>query len=121
MDHPAEAEANYKRAIALRADYWDAPAIRRLGNFYDRQNRPKDAIAQYQRVIELTPDNPAVYSNLGAENIGMDDAAAEAALKKSIQLAPNYECVFESRLAVPRRESAGAIINEALKQGLGAE
>ena len=89
MDHPAEAEANYKRAIALRADYWDGYTA--LGNFYDRQNRPKDAIAQYRRVIELTPDNPAVYSNLGAENIGMDDAAAEAALKKSIQLAPNYE------------------------------
>jgi tetratricopeptide (TPR) repeat protein len=89
MDHPGEAEANYKRAIALRPDYWDGYTA--LGNFYDRQNRPKDAIAQYRRVIELTPDNPEIYSNLGAENVGIDDSAAEAALKRSIQLGPNYE------------------------------
>ena len=92
MDHNADAEANYKRAIALRPDYWDGYTA--LGNFYDRQNRPQDAIAQYRRVIELTPDNAEAYSNLGAEYIGINDsqshAAAEAALRKSIQLAPNY-------------------------------
>ncbi len=91
--HAAEAEANYKRAIALRPDYWDGYTA--LGNFYDRQNRLPDAIAQYRRVIELTPDNPVAYSNLGAEYMSLNDsqsnAAAEAAFRKSIQLAPNYE------------------------------
>jgi eukaryotic-like serine/threonine-protein kinase len=89
LDHTAEAEANFKRAIALRPDYWDGYTA--LGDFYDRRNRTKEAIAQFQHVIELTPDNPEAYSNLGAEYIGSDDAAAEAALKKSVQLAPNYE------------------------------
>jgi serine/threonine-protein kinase len=89
LDHPAEAEADFKRAIALRPDYWDGYTA--LGDFYDRHARTKDAIAQFQHVIELTPDNPEAYSNLGAEYIGADDAAAEAALKKSIELAPNYE------------------------------
>ena len=92
MGHFAEAEASYKRSIALRPDYWDGYTA--LGNFYDRQNRPQDAIAQYRRVIELTPDNAEAYSNLGAEYIGLNDsqshAAAEAAFKKSIQLAPTY-------------------------------
>jgi serine/threonine protein kinase/tetratricopeptide (TPR) repeat protein len=92
MDHNADAEANYKRAIALRPDYWDGYTA--LGNFYDRQNRPQEAIAEYRRVIELTPDNAEAYSNLGAEYMGINDsqshAAAEAALRKSIQLAPNY-------------------------------
>jgi serine/threonine protein kinase/tetratricopeptide (TPR) repeat protein len=91
--HAAEAEASYKRAIALRPDYWEGYTA--LGNFYDRQNRVQDAIAQYRRVIELTPDNPVAYSNLGAEYMSLNDsqsnAAAEAAFRKSIQLAPNYE------------------------------
>jgi serine/threonine protein kinase/tetratricopeptide (TPR) repeat protein len=88
----AEAEANYKRAIALRPDYWDAYIG--LGNFYDRQRRIQESIAQYRRVVELTPDNTEGYSNLGVEymelNDPQSDAAAEAALQKSIQLAPNY-------------------------------
>jgi serine/threonine protein kinase/tetratricopeptide (TPR) repeat protein len=89
LEHPAEAEANFKRAIALRPDYWDGYTA--LADFYDRHNRTKEAIAQYRHVLELTPDNPEAYSNLGAEYIGTDDAAAEAALNKSVQLAPNYE------------------------------
>jgi eukaryotic-like serine/threonine-protein kinase len=93
MSHLDEAEANYKRAIALRPDYWGGYAA--LANFYDRQNRMQDAIAQQKRVIQLTPDNPVGYANLGAEYMTFDDAqstaAAEAAFKKSIQLAPNYQ------------------------------
>jgi eukaryotic-like serine/threonine-protein kinase len=88
----AEAEANYKRAIALRPDYWDGYIA--LGNFYDRQKRLQESLAQYRRVVELTPDNTEGYSNLGAEYMELKDpeydAAAEAALKKSIELAPNY-------------------------------
>lgn len=93
LGHLAEAEADFKRSIALRPDYWDGYTA--LGNFYDRQNRVQDAIAQYRRVIELTPDNPAAYSNLGAEYMSLNNsesnAQAEAALRKSIQLAPTYE------------------------------
>jgi serine/threonine-protein kinase len=93
LGHVADAEADFKRSIALRPDYWDGYTA--LGNFYDRQNRVQDAIAQYRRVIELTPDNPAAYSNLGAEymslNNSQSNAQAEAALRKSIQLAPTYE------------------------------
>jgi serine/threonine protein kinase/tetratricopeptide (TPR) repeat protein len=93
MSHLAEAEANYKRAIALRPDYWGGYAS--LANFYDRQNRMQDALAQQRRVIQLTPDNPVAYANLGAEYMAVDDAqsriSAEAAFKKSIQLAPNYQ------------------------------
>jgi serine/threonine protein kinase/tetratricopeptide (TPR) repeat protein len=92
LSHAAEAETSYKRAIALRPDYWDGYTA--LGGFYDRQNRVQDAIAQYRHVIELTPDNAEGYSNLGAEYMVLNDpqsnAMAEAAFKKSIQLAPNY-------------------------------
>jgi serine/threonine-protein kinase len=93
MGRIPDAEANYQRAIALRPDYWEGYLA--LGEFYSRQKRARDSIAQYRRVIELTPDNPEVYSDLGVEYMELKEsgssAAAEAALQKSIQLAPNYQ------------------------------
>src|SRR5215470_13536458 len=92
MGRSTDAEANLKHAIALRPDYWDG--YRALAEFYDRQKRGQDAILQYRRIIELTPDNPEAYSDLGVQYMQLADAessvAAEAALRKSIQLAPNY-------------------------------
>ena len=93
MGHIPDAEANYKRAIALRPDYWEGYSA--LGEFYARQKRVPDSIAQYRRVIELTPDNPEAYSDLGVEYMELKTsqsyAAAEAAFQKSIQFAPNYQ------------------------------
>ena len=93
MGRIPDAEANYQRAIALRPDYWEGYLA--LGEFYSRQKRARDSIAQYRRVIELTPDNPEAYSDLGVEYMELKEsgssAAAEAALQKSIQLAPNYQ------------------------------
>jgi len=93
MGRTADAESNLKNAIALRSDYWDGH--RALAEFYDRQKRGQDAILQYRRIIELTPDNPEAYSDLGVQYLQLGDsqslAAAEAAFQKSIQLAPNYQ------------------------------
>lgn len=89
----ADAEANLKRAIALRPDYWEGYS--ELGYFYRRQRRAQDSIAQFQEVIKLTPDNASAYNDLGVEYMELSDsqsdAAAEAALQKSLQLAPNYQ------------------------------
>ncbi len=88
----ADAEREYRKAIALRPDYWDG--YNSLGNFFDRQGKYEDAIKQYQRAVELTPDNATAYSNLAAGYIDSGDKTkfpqAEAALKKSIELAPSY-------------------------------
>ena len=89
----ADAEANLKRAIALRPDYWEGYS--QLGYFYRRRKRAQDSIAQFQEVIKLTPDNASAYNDLGVEYMELSDskseAAAEAALQKSLQLAPNYQ------------------------------
>ncbi|MGH9745130.1 MAG: protein kinase domain-containing protein [Candidatus Acidiferrales bacterium] len=84
-----EAEENYKRSAALRPDYWSG--YNELGWFYYRQSRYADALAQFQHVLELTPDNATAYSNLGAVESDLGkNTEAEAALKKSIELAPSY-------------------------------
>jgi Serine/threonine protein kinase len=93
MGRTTDAESNLKNAIDLRLGYWDGH--RALAEFYDRQKRGQDAILQYRRIIELTPDNPEAYSDLGVQYLQLGDsqslAAAEAAFRKSIQLAPNYQ------------------------------
>jgi len=92
MGRVQDAEESYKKAIALKPDYWDG--YNSLANFYDRQSRYAEAVNQYRRVIELTPDNPAAYNNLGTEYQSMDDPGsakqAEDAFKKSLTLSPTY-------------------------------
>jgi eukaryotic-like serine/threonine-protein kinase len=88
----ADAEVAYKKGVALRPDNWDG--YNTLGNFYDSQRRYPEAIAQYEHAAQLTPDNAVVYTNLAAAYLDRGDATdlplAEAALKKSIVLGPNY-------------------------------
>ncbi len=88
----ADAEAAYKKATALRPDYWDG--YNSLALFYDRQRRFDEAIGQLTHAIDLTPDNAQAYFNLGAVYLDMEDPKkipeAEAALKKSLELNPSY-------------------------------
>jgi serine/threonine-protein kinase len=92
MGRIAEAEATLQKAAALHPDDWDGYDA--LGTFYDRHQKYAEAISKYQKAIELTPDNAQVYSNLAATYLdrgtGNDEALAEAALRKSIQLSPSY-------------------------------
>jgi tetratricopeptide (TPR) repeat protein len=92
MGRLGEAETALKKAITLRPDYWDG--YNSLGSYYDKHDRYAEAVAQYQKVIELTPDNAQAYSNMAAAYLDMGDAKvlpqAEAALKKSLELAPSY-------------------------------
>jgi len=87
-----EAEAAYQRAAALRPDDWKG--YNALGIFYGVSGRSKEAIPQFQRALRLTPDNAAVYGNLANAYMDLGDeaseAAAEAALKRSIAINPTY-------------------------------
>ena len=88
----ADAEAAYKKAIALRPDYWDG--YNSLGLFYDRQGKYDDAVKEFDEAIKLTPDNAQAYSNVGKTYVDEGDfkkfPAAESALQKSIALSPTY-------------------------------
>ncbi len=92
MGRIPDAQEAFKRAADLRPDYWDG--YNSLGNFYDRQRKYDQAIAEYHHAEELAPDNPVIDINLAATYIDRgnppDLPAAEAALKKSIALSPTY-------------------------------
>jgi tetratricopeptide (TPR) repeat protein len=87
-----DAEAAFKKAIALRPDSWIG--YNAFAAFLDSHQRYQEAIAQYGHAIELTPDNAALYLNLGGVYIDIGDskalAEAEPLLRKSLALEPSY-------------------------------
>jgi len=82
------AEAQYKRAIALQPNFWGG--YNKLGALYFTQGRYQDAIPQFQKVAQLVPDNERGYVNLGAmyQRLGRHEDAVRV-LKQSIQRAPS--------------------------------
>jgi tetratricopeptide (TPR) repeat protein/TolB-like protein len=88
----ADAEATYQRAIALRSNDWDA--YNNYGQFCHGQGKYAQAIVQYQKALQLTPDNAQVLGNLGAAYIDAGDPKqfpmAEESLKRAIKVAPSY-------------------------------
>lgn len=84
------AEATYKKAIAVRPDYWGGYSW--LGVFYFNQSRYGDAVTQFQKVVELAPNNYRGYSNLGAmySQEGKYEESLQP-LNKSIEIRPNLE------------------------------
>ncbi len=92
-----EAEDTFRRATALRADYWDG--YTKLGLFYFRQRRYPEAAQALERVVQLTPDNAEGYSNLGVVYRRMRKVPeAVAAFEKALKLSPTYR--FYSNLGV---------------------
>ncbi len=89
----ADAEATYQRAIALRSNDWDA--YNNYAQFLNVQGRSTEAITQFKKALQLTPDNAQVLANLGASYIDTGDpkllATAEQSLQRSIAIAPTYE------------------------------
>ncbi len=83
----AAAESAYRRAVALRPNYW-AP-YSWLGVFYFGQSRYHDAAVAFQKATELAPENYLGYVNLGGAYVleGRYADAMEAA-KRSIALRP---------------------------------
>ena len=88
----ADAEASFRKAIALRPDFWEG--YNQFGNFLEDHDRHDEAIAEFKRAIQLTPDNASLYLNLASVYIDKGEPKffpdAEQALRKSIAIDPSY-------------------------------
>jgi tetratricopeptide (TPR) repeat protein len=84
----AEAEAAYRRAIALAPDY--AQAHNNLGNALKALDRLDEAAAAFRRAIALQANYPEAYSNLGVALMGLGRLEeAEVAYRHAIALRPD--------------------------------
>jgi protein O-GlcNAc transferase len=60
---PAEAMAQYDRALKLKTDFFEALFNR--GNLLLEMSRTQDALADFDRVVAFRPDVPGVWNNRG--------------------------------------------------------
>lgn len=84
----AAAEATYKRAAALRPQYWATHVW--LGTFYRGQARYPEAVSQYELAVALTPDNARAWYVLGGlyGSVGRHEDGVRAC-RTSVAIAPS--------------------------------
>ena len=112
-----KAEAALKELIAAHPASWSA--WRELGLFYRRQGQYPKAIDAQQHVIGLTPDSAGAYSNLGRTLTEAEQLdRAEVALKRAVDLGPNYAIwsnLGDLYLRQERFDEAGTAYQKALE------
>ncbi|SDS58587.1 DUF5107 domain-containing protein [Microlunatus soli] len=102
----------------------DDPTARGLfGHWLYAQDRHRDAVRQWRRAVELDPERPVIWRNLGlaAVNVDHDLATARAYYLRALELAPmdarlwhEYDRLAE--LAGDTAEQRLAILSEHLQQ-----
>lgn len=65
------AEAQFKKAIDLRPDFYEA--YNNLGLAISDQGRREEAVAAFKKAVELSPEAPEAYNNLGCLYKGKKD------------------------------------------------
>src|SRR3974390_298387 len=98
---------NIPQAIALFSEALDdktltndrrATTLNDRGVAYARNQQPKEALEDFNRAIQLFPENAAVYNNRG--NLLLALGAAREAIKdfdRALVLAPGYAAAYSNR------------------------
>ena len=86
-----EAERELKKAETLQPDHW--PVHDALFDFYrihdDQPDRFERAVKSAMRLVELNPDGPAAWNNLGIAYVSLEQYdAAKAAWDRALELEP---------------------------------
>lgn len=83
------AEQAYKQALAAGCDAFELHL--NLGALLAAQRRHEEALAHYARAMQQDDRSAALWSNLGALHLGLQqDADARTCLEKALQLAPGH-------------------------------
>ena len=90
LDEPVRAEAMLRRAIELDQGFWGGYAD--LGDFLYLRGRYEEALAQFNKVHELTPSNGLALVSIGATQYMIGDtAAAEVVWRQAVAEFPGSE------------------------------
>lgn len=84
-----EAAAAYAQALPLAKDKNIPVVLSRLADAYSKAKDYDQAIATYQKALQLTPDDAALHNNLGSVYAGQNKLPqAQAEFEKAAQLDP---------------------------------
>jgi len=118
-----EVEQLYKKAVALRPDYW--VTHRWLGGFYTTIGRYSDGVRELATAVKLAPDTATPYFQLGGAYIWMGDyESAIAALQHGIAIRPDprqFSNLGSAYLALARYPEAIANFERAAQMAKPAE
>jgi tetratricopeptide (TPR) repeat protein len=130
-DNPAQALAEYDRALALKADFAAAHSAR--GSLYYQMGNAEAALADLEAAAALRPDDAVSLDRLGQTYLALDRAAdAVGALRKAASLAPEDSKTMlhlaraladagqaaESKAAMDRFRQLGPWVNKPVPGGL---
>ena len=88
LGHSQAAEQAFQRAIALNPNRPDSHY--NLGNLYNDNDQPEQAVAAYRASLALEANGPLVWHNLGIALRELDQLdAADQAMRTSVQLDPS--------------------------------
>ncbi len=89
LGRPAEALAQYDRAVKQKPDLFEA--LYNRGNLHLESLRLADALADFDRTLLVRPDVPAVWNNRGSALRGLHrHADALVSYERAVALAPNH-------------------------------
>ncbi|HEX8285862.1 MAG TPA: tetratricopeptide repeat protein [Pyrinomonadaceae bacterium] len=112
---PARAEAAFRRAVELDADFM--PAYTALAEIYFGTQQPDRAIDQYKKITERRPDDFVAFRNIGLIEAGRNnlDAAAEY-YRRVLSIRPD-EPVAANNLAALYGDHGRGNAEEAMRLG----
>jgi len=89
---PERSEKYYRKAIESRQnvlDKNDVSIFNRLGIALRKQGKPKDAVAEYKRALQLSPEDGGLYYNIAMAYLeGKEYKLAESAIRKALEKSP---------------------------------
>jgi len=130
-DNPAEALAEFDRALALKSDFAAAHSAR--GSLYYQMGKPEAALADLEAAASLRPDDAVSLDRLGQTYLSLDRAGdAARVLRKAAALTPDDSKTqlhlaraladageaAESKAAMERFRQLGPVVNKAVPGGL---
>jgi Tfp pilus assembly protein PilF len=92
MGSTGAAERNWRRALQIWPSNREAQfnLARFMGNQYLRQGRYREAVAEFEKMLRIDPDDPAIWYNLGAIHAHRlnDPRRAEEYFRRCLQIDP---------------------------------
>ncbi|AFY74315.1 glycosyl transferase [Synechococcus sp. PCC 7502] len=100
------AKTHYQNAIALDvADVIKLPAYNNLGNLWQSESKFAEAIACYEKILDIAPDFATGYFNLGIARKSVHDfTGAIAAYIEALKINPQYAEAYQN-LAVALQQT----------------